>query len=51
VMPGPDEVEQLIVGDHGVRGDLRAHQLTIPSQPVGPSTGEQAQAREWCDRG
>jgi hypothetical protein len=29
-MTGPDEVEQFISADHGVRGDLRAHQPTIP---------------------
>jgi hypothetical protein len=31
-VPGPGEVEQFFSGDHGVRGDLRAHPLTIPSR-------------------
>ncbi len=55
VMTGPDEVEQFISGDHGVRCDLRAHQLTIPSRPDARSDGAaaygQSQAFEWGDRG
>jgi hypothetical protein len=33
VVTRPDELEQLISGNHGIRCDLRIHQLTIPSGP------------------
>src|SRR5581483_4530535 len=33
VVPGPDEVEQLVSGDNRVRCDLGTHPFTVPSHP------------------